>query len=143
VGLAATAMVMLPFILWDPWAFWDVTFLRHLQLSPRLDSITLYSGAFHLFGLDLPRPALLASAALLIGLVSAFTPRAGTATGLWLGTALLIFVLFHKQGFINYFYLVQYLLLLGLVGGATRPLPTAAEPAAAVDLREPWTPAVK
>jgi hypothetical protein len=34
--------------------------------------------------------------------------------GLWLGAALLLFCLFYVKGYFNYFYLCNYLFLLGL-----------------------------
>jgi hypothetical protein len=53
-----------------------------------------------------------------------------------LGTALLIFFLFHSQAFLNYYYLVLYLLLLGLTAcvpvvqsepaGTAREMPAAS-----------------
>lgn len=49
---------------------------------------------------------------------------------LWVGTALLVFVVLHAQAYFNYFYLAGYLLLLGVVGlAADERVQTPAGPA--------------
>jgi hypothetical protein len=117
--VAAAAGLLLPFFLWDPRAFLDVVLLRHLERPVHPDSVTLRSGAYRMFDLLLPGPAMVGLMAVGIGWVVWRTPAKGTASALWAGTALLVFLLFHKQAFCNYFYLCDYLLLLGIAGLAT------------------------
>src|SRR5262249_43830099 len=118
VGLAVGGLVMVPFLLWSPRDFIDIVITKHLNRPPQYQSITLASAFFHFgFAEVVPdRKWLWGAALVLIGLVSLRTPRQGAATALGLGTALMIFATFHTQGFPNYFYLVEYLWLLGAVG---------------------------
>ena len=118
VGLATGAAVVLPFVLWSPSDFIDIVVTKHLGRPPQYHSITVASTIFHFAGPEAvpDRKWLWIAAMLLIGAVSLFSPRDGAATALGLGTALMIFSTFHTQGFPNYFYLVEYLWLLGGVG---------------------------
>jgi hypothetical protein len=134
-GLAVGGLVMLPFYLWSPHDFIDVVLKKHLGRPPQYHSITVASAFFHIGGVDAvpDRAWCWAAALILIGLISLRAPRNGAATALALGTALMVFSTFHTQGFPNYFYLVEYLWLLGALGllppaqlapsaGETRPL---------------------
>lgn len=114
-GIALAGLSMLPFVLAGPTAFWQKVVVQHLHRPP-VDSITLSSAAEKVWGVALPKPLLLAIALVGIGWVSRSAPDAGPGLGLWLGAELLIFILCHTQGYINYFYLAQYLLLLGVPG---------------------------
>jgi hypothetical protein len=126
-GLAVGTLVMLPWFAWSPYDFLDIVLFKHLDRPPQHERALTVAGAwFHLTGDVLPREMLWAVAGLLIGVTSWRGPRTGAATALGLGTALLVFSLFHTQGFFNYFYLVQYLWLLGAVGLVPQ---TAAEAA--------------
>jgi hypothetical protein len=95
--------------------------------------LTLLNGAQTLLGLSLPHWTMTTLAAVVIGWLTWRTPAKSAGAGLWLGTALLTFCLCHVQAYFNYFYLCQYLLLLGLVGlGTKKPtdlnLPVLKEP---------------
>jgi hypothetical protein len=108
---------------WSPRDFFDIVLWKHLDRPPQPHSITVASFLFNEFELTLPRVAGWALAASAILIISVVTPRASAATALGLGTALLAFSVLHTQGFPNYFSLVQYLWLLGLVAA----LPTVPE----------------
>jgi hypothetical protein len=118
----ASLTVIGPFFLWNPRAFLEVILFAFLDRPLRVDSITILVGVEDMFqfttkfGLGLPRALFWAIAMIFIGLITWRTPAKTTASALWLGTALLTFCLFHTQGFFNYFYLCEYLFLLGIVG---------------------------
>jgi Glycosyltransferase family 87 len=114
LGIVAAGLLVVPFFLWDPAAFLDIVLFKHLGRPAMFDSITLASGAHNLLGLDLPRPLLLGAAVLLIAWVTWKTPERIPAAALWMGAALLTFCLLHTQGYFNYFYLCQFLMLLGI-----------------------------
>jgi hypothetical protein len=120
LGIALAALPMVPFLVWDPAAFLDVVLFRHLRRPAMFDSITVATGCHQLLGIDPPRPLLLGIALLLIGWLSWKTPRQSTAAALWVGAVLLVFCLFHTQGYFNYFHLCEFLLLLGLANLASR-----------------------
>jgi hypothetical protein len=67
-----------------------------------------------MFGVTLPKSLRLAAAVALIGWLTWRTPAQGPLPAPRLAAALLVFCLFYSQAFFNYFYLVQYLMLLGL-----------------------------
>lgn len=112
---AAVIVVIMPFLAWGPRAFLDVVVFKHLARPVREDALAIQAGALDLLGSSLPSLALWAAAALIVGCLS-WRTACGTASGLWIGTALLTFCLSHSQGFFNYYYLCEYLLLLGLAG---------------------------
>jgi hypothetical protein len=115
IGIAS-ALTIMPFLLWSPHDFLDVVLFRHLDRPVSLTSITLTSAVHDLLGATLPRWLTWLAAALAVGGLTWRTPSAATAAGLWMGTALLVFCVLHTQGHFNYFYLCQYLWLLGIVG---------------------------
>ncbi len=113
-ALLIGALVILPWFIWSPSAFLDVVLFKHLQRPPQFASITLGSFCANEFGWELPRIVGWLTAAAVIVMVARFTPP-GPAAALGLGSALLAFCVCHTQGYINYFFLVQYLWLLGFV----------------------------
>ncbi len=120
LGVAGVgAVVLLPFLLWNPAAFLDVIFFAFLRRPPREDALTLQVGARELLGLELSTPLLWAVAGIAVAWITWRTPQNVTAAALWMGTTLLTFCLLHKQGFFNYFYLCEYLFLLGITSLAT------------------------
>jgi hypothetical protein len=114
LGIGLAALPIVPFLFWDPSEFLDVILFKHLQRPAMLDSITVYTGFHELLGVSLPRPLLLGVALVLIGWLSWKTPAQSAASALWVGTVLLVFCVFHTQGYFNYFYLCEFLLLLGV-----------------------------
>lgn len=122
LGIAGAAcLVILPFLLWDPWAFIEVIFWVWRKRPPRDDGLTIWVGARVLFDWRPSGWVLRGIAALLIGWVAWRTPARGIAAAFWMGTALLVFCLFNSQAFFNYFYLCEYLFLVGILGMATDP----------------------
>ena len=116
VGLALGLAVMLPWLLWSPPDFMNIVLWKHLARPPQHERATTFAAAaYRATGMLPPREVMWAAAAVLIAFVSWRTPR-GAATALGMGTALFVFCLCHTQGFFNYFHLVQYLWLLGVVG---------------------------
>jgi hypothetical protein len=119
LGLAVGGLLILPWFVWSPRAFFDVVLWKQLARPMQPHSITVGSFLLNEFEVTLPRAGgwVLAGAAILG--ISLVTPR-GAAAALGLGTALLAFCVCHTQGFPNYFYLVQYLWLLGFVAALPR-----------------------
>jgi len=111
---AAAAAVLLPFYLWDPSAFVQRVVHYHLKHHIRLEGVTLQAAALNRFDTEIPRWLLFWPVLGLIGLVAWRTPSGRTSPAPWMATSLLIFCLFFSQAFLNYFYLCQYLMLLGL-----------------------------
>ncbi len=134
----AVTLVVLPFFLWDTQAFLDRVVVYLFDRPVRLDGITIQAAAHNEFGVEVPKWLCGFLALLLIGLVTWRTPAQepirkrgqtplnaggltpfsdrlqGSFAAPWMATSLLIFCLFASQAFINYFYLCQYLMLLGL-----------------------------
>jgi hypothetical protein len=135
-GLGAGLAVILPFFLWSPRDFVDIVVTQHLTKEPGYHSITMVSAVYDLSqskyfgpsGASQPpdlageskrwfrRPVILwlISGPLLL-LLSARS-RAGAECALAVGSALFTYVIFSTVGFMNYYFLVQYLWLLGVVG---------------------------
>src|SRR5262249_37321888 len=110
-------LLMLPWFLWSPLAFLKTVLWDHLNRpSQHFRALTIAGGSYQLFGVLPDRKVMWAIAGVLIALVSWRGPRQGAAVAVGLGTALMVFCVFHTQGFFNYFYLCQYLWLLGFVG---------------------------
>jgi hypothetical protein len=115
IGVAG-AVVLLPFFLWSPSAFLSIVLFKHLQGRVVLQTLTFHAALDDLLDLAVPRKLLLAAAGMLIAGITWRTPRTGAGAALWMGTALLVFCLCHQTGNFNYFYLCEYLLLLGVAG---------------------------
>jgi hypothetical protein len=116
VALTFAALLMLPWIVWSPRDFLDVILFKHLDRPPQFHSLTVASACQEFLGTSPPRVLTWVAAAGLILAISWRTPRNGAAAALGLGTALFVFCIFHTQGFPNYFYLCEYLWLLGIMG---------------------------
>jgi hypothetical protein len=114
-GLIVAGLVMLPWIVWSPHDFFDVILWKHLDRKPQF-SLTVASACEEFLGTAPPKKLLWAVAAGLILAISWRTPQPGAAAALGVGTALFVFCIFHTQGFPNYFYLCEYLWLLGMIG---------------------------
>jgi len=116
VAAAVAIVLVLPFFLWDPRAFWDIVAAKHFARPVIPHALTLLALAQQSLGLDLPPTTGWLFALVLIALVAWKTPqRAGAALGPYLAASLLAFILGHKQGYFNYYVLATYLLLWGLV----------------------------
>lgn len=111
VGLAA--LVTVPWFLADPDAFLADAFSFHLDLAPRLDSLSLFSAALNA-GI---RPSFALVALLsLVTVAAAAALLSRSATGFVLGCALVqyVFDVVNKQSFFNHWWLVSGLLLLAV-----------------------------
>jgi hypothetical protein len=115
-GLIVAGFVQLPWMVWSPHDFFDVILWKHLHRDPQFHSLTVASACQEFLGSTPPRILTWTLAAGLILAISWRTPRRGAAAALGVGTALFVFSIFHTQGFPNYFYLCEYLWLLGMVG---------------------------
>jgi hypothetical protein len=116
-GLVVGVLVMLPWFICSPHDFMDTVLWKHLNRPSQHGRATTIAAAYyHATGVVPPRELLWAVAAGLIAVVSWRSNRQGATSALGIGTALLIFCLFHTQGFFNYFHLIQYLFLLGAIG---------------------------
>jgi len=115
-GLIVSGLLMLPWIIWSPHDFFDVILFKHLHRSPQLHSLTFGSACQEYFDWTPPKGLGWTLAALMIFVISWRTPENGAAAALGVGTALFVFCFFHTQGFPNYFYLCEYLWLLGMIG---------------------------
>ena len=117
-GAVAAGLLMLPFLLWDPKAFWRGTV--HFQISGpfRPDSLTVLSAVYLLTGTRLPS-ALGFIAAILMTWFVIRRPTKDLATAV-LGEAaiLLAFFAFNKVGDMNYYWLINAVLALALVVSA-------------------------
>ncbi len=122
-GLLLATLPVLPFVAWNARAFVDVVVRKHLERPMRDNALTVQAAVLAARGTPLPQ-WLLWSATLPVLAWISWRARCWRGVGLALctGTALLTFCVFHTQAFFNYFYLCQYLFLLGLAGLMGTPL---------------------
>jgi hypothetical protein len=113
---AVAVAVMLPFWLWDPQAFWSVVVVKQVSRLPDLGSNSLQAWLYHVFDWRLPRYIGWALAGSMLVWLTRRTPEKGTGAALWMGTGLLVFIQCNPVSYVNYVYLVEYLLLLGIAG---------------------------
>jgi hypothetical protein len=131
MGLIISAVVILPFLVAAPREFVDTVVRKHFGRGLQPQSVTIASASAQWLNGVVPRPWVMWSIAAAL-ILSVSWRRAGRpAVGaLPTGTALLAFSVCHTQGFPNYFYLCNYLWLLGFVA-LVEPIPrsdTATEP---------------
>ena len=129
-GLAAAALVSLPFVLVDPAAFTEaVTGVQAAPLRP--DSVSLLVAAVGAF--SWPPPGTYAVLPVVGGLLTAlvlarYAPRTPAAFAAAAGLTLLVTILLSKQAFANYYFMASSALLVAAVAW---PDPGTDEPAAA------------
>lgn len=114
MGLLLGLVVMAPFMVWDLAAFVHVVYTSQAARPTMVDSSTVAAAFQVLWGITLPRPLLLGLLLLILGALAWTAPR-GLPSALWTGASLLAFSLLHTQGYFNYFYFAQYLMILGVV----------------------------
>lgn len=128
-GLAAAAVVTLPFVLVDPAAFAEaVTGVQAAPLRP--DSVSLLVAAVGAF--SWPPPGTYAVLPVVVGLLTAlvlarYAPRTPAAFAAAVGLTLLVTILLSKQAFANYYFMASSALLVAAVAW---PDPGTAEPTA-------------
>ena len=105
-------LVSLPFLLWDARAFWFgvVEFQLHQPFRP--DSLSISAAIYRASGWQLPSAVGLLSAALVAALVIRRRPVNGALAA---AAVFLALVLFSKQAFLNYYWLVLSFLMLASV----------------------------
>jgi hypothetical protein len=111
-SIILAVLVALPFVLWDPRAFWlgVVEFQFHQPF--RADSLSISAAIYRASGWQLPSVVGLLTA----GLVSALVIRRRPVNGpLAAAAVFLALVLFSKQAFLNYYWLVLSFLMLAMV----------------------------
>jgi hypothetical protein len=113
LGLVVAAFVILPFFVAGPNDLLDIVVRKHFARTPQYHSVTLSSAMWNWFNLELPRGLAWLAAIAVILSVSWRRIEKSAEAALPAGAALLAFCLFHTQGFPNYFYLCNYLWLLG------------------------------
>jgi hypothetical protein len=116
-----STVVILPFVIWQPREFFSLVVFKHLHRPLEYQSITLQSAAHDMVGVTIPRLWLWLGGALVIAWITWRTPEQALASSFWVGTTLFVFCLCHTHGHFNYYYLCQYLWLLGIVGLGTCP----------------------
>src|SRR5205807_2081503 len=103
--------IMLPWLLWSPHDFLDIVVFQHMTKAPGFHSLTVISAWRDLTGWYPPPATLWLICGPLLLLIAYRSPRAGPASALATGTALMTYVVFSPVGFMNYFLPVQYLWL--------------------------------
>lgn len=114
-ALGVAAAVTLPFVLWDPGAFYNSVIAVHLAQPYRPDSLTYLALLPDSTALALalsPLAALPALAAL--GLALARSPRTPAGFSTAAALTLIAFFSFSKQAHLNYYYLVTGILCAAL-----------------------------
>jgi hypothetical protein len=127
MSLITPAVLLLPFILWNPQEFYHDTLKVHVEIAPRFDSLSLYS-AWH-WWLDkamIPFANFIAYS-LVVGFVwwrRDLLIRGASCIAIFLSccaVALFCFFLFANHSFLNYYWFASTLLLLAYAAqGGTR-----------------------
>jgi len=124
-GLGVAALLSAPVILWDARAFWEIAVRAQVGRAVVTHALTIPAFLSNEFGWTLPRAVVWPALAVLVGLLGWRTPGAGRGPGgLYLAAALLAFNVL-VQGFPNYYYLAEFLLLLGVVQSSADSVPAA------------------
>ncbi len=125
---AAFAAVVLPFVVWDPTAFWRGVVVWQLHQPFRMDALSWLAAAARLLG---RAEVTVAPAFIAAGLaLAAFLPRRPTLAQATSAAAasFVLFLLFNRQAFCNYYWGASGLLLMAAALGGRMPA-RAAEPA--------------
>lgn len=138
LACGVAALVTLPLALWDLPAFWRSVVLWQLEQPFRFGCLSFLAALAEVIGREPPR-ALVLLAFALAGLgtwvaLRRLRPSAGSFS-LALGFVLLLFFLFNKQAFPNYYLLVSGALCLAVIADAP-----AGSPATPVSGQEPLPP---
>ncbi len=115
-ALGGAAAVTLPFVLWDPGAFYNSVIALHLAQPYRPDSLTYLALLPERTALALAKHSPLAALAALaaLGLALARGPRTPSGFSTAAAFTLLAYFSFNKQAHINYYYLATGILCAAL-----------------------------
>ncbi len=115
-ALGVAAAVTLPFVLWDPGAFYNSVIALHLAQPYRPDSLTYLALLPDSIAEALAKHSPLAALAALgaLGLALARGPRTPSGFSTAAAFALLAYFSFNKQAHINYYYLATGILCAAL-----------------------------
>lgn len=125
---AAFAAVVLPFVLWDPSAFWRGVVVWQLHQPFRMDALSWLPALARLLGRTevTAAPAFVAAALALLASLPRRPALAQAATAA--AAAFMLLLLFNRQAFCNYYWGASGLLLLAAALGGREAAP-AGEPA--------------
>lgn len=115
---AAASLLVIPFLLWDPAAFWRGVFELQLSQPFRADALSMLAWVATATGRELPAAVGFFAALIVAWLVvgRALPTPGNTALG---GAAVfLAFFAFNKQAFLNYYWFVESLLALAIIASA-------------------------
>ncbi len=114
-GAILTASVFIvPFYIWSPSDFWHDAVLLQLNFSPRYEGLTFFS-FLNQFGVTYN--SLVGNILIASGLIFVYTRRKITISQFFYLSSytFLIIFFFNKWAFINYYYLISQLLLVGAI----------------------------
>lgn len=115
VGALAMLTVTVPFILWNPTAFWRGLLGFHLHSPFRADSLSIPAVLAVSTEYSLSPLAGFMAAGLVVVLLVVRQVRCPSAAVLGITATLLTFFVFNKAAHVNYYWLTRSLLLLALV----------------------------
>jgi uncharacterized membrane protein len=115
---ALTLVTVLPFLLWDPSAFWRGVVRSHTQAAMRMDSLSVLVAVATYTGYQ--PPAAVGFVAALAVALAAFAGRSPSLAQATVGGAavLLAFFLFGRAGHLNYYWLAASLLPMAVAVSA-------------------------
>jgi hypothetical protein len=132
IGFGIAGLVIMPFFVVDPSAFWRTIFAGQHNLTFRPDSISLLVWSVNEFAW--PPPWTYGMLPLLGGGLTAIVltiraPRTPAAFAASVGLTLLVTFLLAQAAFMNYYFLASGALLIAAVAWPPLPEPTPLEPA--------------
>jgi hypothetical protein len=128
IGVSVAAVLMLPFFLWHPSAFWRGVVEFQFQQPFRSDSLSVLAAVEAVSGIQLSAAVgfvvAVAAACLVVRRSAPGVPSAGLG-----GAAIfLAFFVFNKQAFLNYYWFSGSLMILALYPPNLGPKAFAAQP---------------
>lgn len=118
VAVVGALVIALPFLLWGPRAFWQGLAVFHLHNPLREDSLSVLAAVAAATGLQLPGWIGLLAAAAAACWVWRQGPAPVSQAVLGGAAIVLAFFVFNRAAHLNYYWLAQWLLALGVVTAA-------------------------
>jgi uncharacterized membrane protein len=118
IGGLAAAAVTLPFVLWDPHAWWQGVVVFQIEQPYRTDALSVLAAVASSTGVQLPAALGFLAAAWVVGLILWRGGPTLAHAALSGAAVFLAFFVFNKQAFLNYYWFVSVLLLLAVVASA-------------------------